>query len=299
MNKHLLLYVTLGSVVLGLVVGITLSSARSANHPLAVTQVSRTTLSQEVRSAGTVKPAQDADLAFETAGRINTLSVKAGDRVKAGQMLASLEAADLSAQLLSARSAVLSAQAMVLQAETARDMTTQKDTSSVQTSEVALQNALNNLEVTQTTATTKLNTSNASALSTLQTASTVAKNLLLTLTDLQYLYFRGDDQNKSTIELTKSAANSALFGVDNTGAWSRVSMSELSGGLYGRIQTSALSNETKDVEQLLPEFLQALNLVSSALNSILVKETMTSTDVATLTTAKTSINAQISAVSSA
>ncbi len=52
---------------------------------------------QSVSVTGKVVPAQNVDLGFEQAGRVAYVSVKVGDKVRAGQVVASLSNADLAA----------------------------------------------------------------------------------------------------------------------------------------------------------------------------------------------------------
>ena len=52
----------------------------------------------ELTASGTVEPAQNPDLAFQSGGRVARISVAVGDTVGRGQLLASLDTASLSAQ---------------------------------------------------------------------------------------------------------------------------------------------------------------------------------------------------------
>ncbi|OGZ29439.1 MAG: hypothetical protein A2931_01495 [Candidatus Niyogibacteria bacterium RIFCSPLOWO2_01_FULL_45_48] len=56
-------------------------------------------LIQTVSVTGRVKPAQSVNLAFEKGGRVARVNAKVGDRAYAGQVLVSLENADIAAQL--------------------------------------------------------------------------------------------------------------------------------------------------------------------------------------------------------
>lgn len=63
------------------------------------TVAARGEVAQEVSVTGSVKPAQDVDLAFEKGGKVFYARVAVGDKVVAGQILVSLSNADLIAQL--------------------------------------------------------------------------------------------------------------------------------------------------------------------------------------------------------
>lgn len=66
---------------------------------------------------GTLKPWRDADVGFETGGRLVRVSVSIGDKVEAGQTLAVLDASRAAAQVGQAESQVSAAQASLTLAE--------------------------------------------------------------------------------------------------------------------------------------------------------------------------------------
>lgn len=67
-----------------------------------VVEVSTGTVGESVTAQGTVANAETADLSFEVAGTVETVTVTAGDQVKAGQVLATLNSAALEAALADA-----------------------------------------------------------------------------------------------------------------------------------------------------------------------------------------------------
>lgn len=73
--------------------------------------VERGSLTEEVSVTGNVKPLSDVDLAFERGGRVSSLPVSVGDRVYAGQYLASVSNADLVASLDQAKANLKKVQA--------------------------------------------------------------------------------------------------------------------------------------------------------------------------------------------
>jgi HlyD family secretion protein len=73
--------------------------------------VRRGDLTQSVSGSGQIKPAQDIDLSFGTAGTIAQVLVKEGDKVQQGARLAVLETSDLDQQVLQAEANLKSAQA--------------------------------------------------------------------------------------------------------------------------------------------------------------------------------------------
>ncbi len=77
---------------------------------------------QEISVTGKVKPSQSVDLSFEKTGRIKTVNVKTGDKVKAGQVLVVLSNNDVAAQLSQAGGLISAAKAQLAQANAALDI---------------------------------------------------------------------------------------------------------------------------------------------------------------------------------
>lgn len=71
--------------------------------------------------SGTIAPAEAVPMGFRSGGRIVSLSVRVGDRVAAGQVLAELDPTQAAAALRAARAQDGAAQAMLTQAEQARE----------------------------------------------------------------------------------------------------------------------------------------------------------------------------------
>lgn len=69
-----------------------------------------TTLRQTVSSSGTIQPAQRSDLNFGVSGQVTSVAATVGQRVTAGQQLATVQSASLSASLAQAQSTLASAQ---------------------------------------------------------------------------------------------------------------------------------------------------------------------------------------------
>ncbi|HLD17488.1 MAG TPA: efflux RND transporter periplasmic adaptor subunit [Patescibacteria group bacterium] len=91
---------------------------RKPSPPQMVTVVvERGVLRQSVEATGTLEAIDRVDLAFDTSGTVRSLFAKVGDDVKAGDLLAELEANDLRAAVQSAGRAVQIAQANLAKAE--------------------------------------------------------------------------------------------------------------------------------------------------------------------------------------
>ena len=80
--------------------------------------VSRNTLSATVNGAGNIQSHQTTDLSFGQSGTVKSINVKVGDKVKAGDVLAELDTADLQLQLQSAEVNLKNAQANLAKTQT-------------------------------------------------------------------------------------------------------------------------------------------------------------------------------------
>ena len=100
-------------------------------------------------ASGTVE-ATDAQLGFQVAGRIDTITVNVGDRVRAGQELARLDQAELTARRQQAAAQLASAQALLTELERgSRSQEVQQGRDALATTTQRLADAQRDLERTQ------------------------------------------------------------------------------------------------------------------------------------------------------
>jgi membrane fusion protein, macrolide-specific efflux system len=84
-------------------VGIWAAGGSSASTPtFQLVAAASSTLRQTVSSTGTIEPAQQANLNFATSGQVTSVAVTVGQKVKAGQVLAKVSSASLSANVAQA-----------------------------------------------------------------------------------------------------------------------------------------------------------------------------------------------------
>ena len=84
-------------------VGIWASRGSSAATPTSqLVAAASSTLRQTVSSTGTIEPAQQANLNFATSGQVTSVDVTVGQKVTAGQVLATVSSASLSANVAQA-----------------------------------------------------------------------------------------------------------------------------------------------------------------------------------------------------
>src|SRR5262245_42247770 len=105
-----------GALALLLVVGVTvaylsLHDDAGASSPGRISRVSRGTVVSSVSASGSVASAKSRDLSFGTSGTVDTVKVQVGDKVKEGQLLATLDDASAQDSLRSAKAALDAAEA--------------------------------------------------------------------------------------------------------------------------------------------------------------------------------------------
>jgi len=86
-------------------------SANKNQQEITTEDVKRGDLIQTVSATGAVQSAKEIELNFNSQGKITYLGVKEGDKVKAGQVLARLDAGSIAAQISQLRAAVSAANA--------------------------------------------------------------------------------------------------------------------------------------------------------------------------------------------
>lgn len=109
LSKNRRIALTGGLAVILIVAGSAL--ARRNGTADATITVTRGSISQTVSVTGRIKPVQDVQLAFQNSGRIARVYAGVGARVVNGQLLTSLDNAELAAQLRDAQATVLAQQA--------------------------------------------------------------------------------------------------------------------------------------------------------------------------------------------
>lgn len=88
-----------------------------------VVPATRGTQTQTVSLAGTIRPQDQATVSFKVPGTVRTVSVKVGDKVKAGQTLATVGTRDLSDAVVLARANVSAARAQLSSVRKADEVT--------------------------------------------------------------------------------------------------------------------------------------------------------------------------------
>jgi macrolide-specific efflux system membrane fusion protein len=113
------------------------------------------TMSQTVTATGTIAAADTDDLSFSSSGKVTAVNVAAGDKVKAGQVLATIDSSQLQASVSTAESTLAQAQAQLSDDESSGASSAQlsADSAKVQSAQDALTTAQQNLAGAQLVAT--------------------------------------------------------------------------------------------------------------------------------------------------
>jgi HlyD family secretion protein len=135
-----------GVIVLILLLGWMVFGKKSPNGNIQTAVVTRQDIQKTVLTTGQVVSSTELSLSFQSSGVVRGLNVKEGDKVYAGQVLASLDQSNASAQLESARGTLAQAEAnynKIKAAATAQDIAVSQ--AAVDAATVTLDNAKQNL----------------------------------------------------------------------------------------------------------------------------------------------------------
>ncbi len=148
-------------VLIGAAIGLSLwlTSGSSTAGGLSITTVTvpvtTGTIQSTVTSSGTIEPASQANLNFAVSGAVTAVDVKAGQTVKAGQVLATVATTALSEDLNAAQEQLTSAQDKLSSDESSDASTSQLDSdqASVTSAESSVSTAQTNLNDASLTST--------------------------------------------------------------------------------------------------------------------------------------------------
>ncbi|MDD2730657.1 MAG: efflux RND transporter periplasmic adaptor subunit [Candidatus Portnoybacteria bacterium] len=260
-------------------------------------EVERGTVEQIVSVTGKVKAADAVDLAFEKSGKVASISVKVGDQVSAGQILASLDNAELAAQLAQARATLASQQAKLNEYRIGtRPEEIQSAETTVANAQKTLSDAQTNYDNAVSKADADLRSTYDGALSAAANSVSVAINSLYVITDIQQDHFLSSDQNSNNLAAAKAEAVKALLGADNAGKWQNAYLSVLNGGAKLDVQTAQANPAFDNIDAALSSVKTALEKVQTTLNAIPIVSDLSTTDRTNLSTEKAAINAEITTV---
>jgi len=277
--------------------GIYFYYGRTKTSPYETTAVQKGDISQIVSVTGRVTPANSVDLAFERSGRITSINVDVGNKITAGQILATQDNADLTAQMAQARAALANQQATLVQLQQGtRPEELQIAQTNVINAQKTLADAQANLSNVRSTADATLRQIYDGALSAAVKSVAVGTNSLFVLTDIQQSHFLTSDQNSSAIATAKAEAVAALLGGIDAGRWTNDLINQLNGGAKATVQNAQNNPISDNIDQALGDVSAALSKIKTALEVVPISTDLTTTEKTNLNTEKNNINAEITTI---
>uniref|UniRef100_A0A7C4M0A8 Efflux RND transporter periplasmic adaptor subunit n=1 Tax=candidate division CPR3 bacterium TaxID=2268181 RepID=A0A7C4M0A8_UNCC3 len=303
------------SIILMLVIWIGSSVIASKNKKpdFEYYTVTTGTVEQEITATGKVKPAEGLDYAFEMGGKVATVNVKVGDKVKSGQTLATLKNNDLSSSVAQASAGVESAKSNIAQYEAAvasqkarldevkKGARPEEITMSelkVENAKKLLEDAKKNLENTKTKAEQDYSQILLDGANSSSSAVNIGLNTLHTITDIQYAHFNGNDQEASVLAAAKANAVNALVGGQDAGRWIFQFINDMHGGARGSAENAQKNINETNVLKALNETNSALIKINQTLDIIPFNTSiLTATEKSNIALERSNMNNQLTLIS--
>jgi len=279
------------SIIIILVGGVLIYRAIQDQEPAyQFVVVERGDISQEVSETGLVAPAQSIDLDFQIQGRVASMSVKAGDKVKLGQELVKLDQSELSLLVSEARAALEVAQAKLdktLAGASQEDI--QVYQTAVDKAEVTLANEKQTLADVQTDAASDLDQAYEDALDDLKVAYTKADQaLLIVYVDMRKEYFNDTSQLSLDVKQKENTAKTSLAQAKTALDQAETTEAEKD------IDTALIK-----LSSVLTKIREALAYLRQAMDDPLVKTKVSATDRTSVNTERTNIDTEITNLTAA
>ncbi len=258
-SKNNIIILASAVVLIGIIVLLYFIFGNNTPAHLTSVEVKTSNITETVNLNGGVKASQGVDLSFESQGKIVANYVKVGDKIYAGQPLVAIDSSILRSQLKQAQ-----AQLDILNVDTVES----KTNSNLQ---VAYQNGL----------------------SAAQKSVGIAKNILLTITDIQNTHFQTQSMQNVPLFNAKQEAILSLLGQSSTSLANSEVLGALNGGTFGLVQ-NAIQNPTQgNIDSVLLALKASLQDVNNMIDAMPITDTVTPAERAVISSAKTSIDAEI------
>jgi len=233
--------------------------SRNSKPGLSSVEAKNGNITEQVNLSGQVKASQGVDLAFESQGKIVANYVKVGDKIYAGQPLLAIDSSVLQSQLKQAQAQL---------------------------------DALN-IDTVNSKAAASLQTLYSTALSAAQRSVTTAKNILITVSDIQFNHFLGQTPENAVLQNAKAKAVYSLLGQANAELWTSQNIAQLNGGAYGSVQY-AINNPTQnDIDMALMQVQTSLQDISSLANAVPIDSSLTAVERASINLAEANVDSEI------
>ena len=224
-------------------------------------------ITEKINLTGQVKASQGVDLAFESQGKVVANYVKVGDKIYAGQPLLAIDSSILQSQLKQAQA--------------------QLDILSISTVQNKVDASVESLY--------------ANSLNAAQKSVTIAKDILLSISDIQSKHFKDYSLATETLAEKKFEAvlsllgstNSFVFSQANSLTWDSQTLSPLNGGATELIQ-NAINNQTPaNIDLAISAVMTSLQDINNFINEIPIDLTLSSAERSVISSAKSAINTEI------
>jgi HlyD family secretion protein len=224
MKKKVIISIVLVILLTGLLETTACSGLGGTNGGVTQQQVTvtRGDLTLSVSGDGKITTSREARLTFSSAGRVSKIAVHEGDKVKTGDVLASLDTRSLELALQQVQMSVTQAEGTLLQAQLAQ-RNAENTLENLKNSGDSLKLALINAQVSRDTAKINLNTGIAAvdftaadaALNRAKTYYEYVQNQLKTATTNIDTWLMALDSAKQSLDAAQAAYNNALAGYDS------------------------------------------------------------------------------------
>ncbi len=252
----------------------------------------------EISVTGRVRASQNVELGFERGGKVENVFIEVGDKVFSGQKIVSLSNKDVSAQVLQANA---SYEAELAKLEEMNRGTREEEIAKVQTAvdnaKRVVEDSENNLEIILEKSEIDLTSDYTALISASIKSSIVAKSALITLSDIQLLYFLNSNPESQELANEKSNAIFTLFGVAGASMPSNL-IGGLNSGTFEKINNLSIDDEGEFIYQASEELFFALQKTARALDAVPITSSLTATEKANLASEKSLISGEINTLSS-
>lgn len=270
--------------------GFWLLKGRKKEPVYTTSTVSRGTLKQSVDATGKVESAEKIELNFKTVGRLTNISVKEGDRVKAGQTLATLENRALQSAVDEAKGRLNQAQAdyeKLLAGASSEEIKIAADT--VAQKEQDLITAKNNLTNLKAKSETELANLKETALTTLNNEIIVAEGTMEEIDNTL-----NDPDAEETLSVKNSAAltqaqNSQDLAIEAV-SQSRTNINSLNSLSTNQETLTALDGLKNTFDKVMIALSNTLDVLSATMTSNKLSEAELDTLKSNIKTEQTKIN---------
>src|SRR3989344_257808 len=196
-------------------------------------------VNQEVSVTGRVKSAQAVELAFDRSGRVSFVSVSAGDRIGAGQVLARLDSSESLAQRQIELANIAASKQRLEQVTVAGSQTSGEST----------------------------------AIDVLSKSIKTAIDAMVDYSDIQYTYFNSNTSENNHLADSKGQVLKAIYGQDGLGRSSPWYFTTLNSGLRARMAEAENQNSLVSSDELINEVRETLLLTKNSLELIYAQMT--------------------------